>query len=37
LTEEQITTLIENKRVIGPERDVLEVLNAIKVYDNLNI
>lgn len=36
LTEEQITALIENKRVIGPEKDVLEVLNAIKVYDNLN-
>lgn len=35
LTEEQITALIENKRVIGPEKDVLEVLNAIKVYDNL--
>ena len=35
LTEEQITTLIENKRVIGPEKDVLEVLNAIKVYEKL--
>ncbi len=36
LTEEQITALIENKRIIGPEKDVLEVLNAIKVYDKLN-
>lgn len=36
LTEEQITALIENKRVIGPKKDVLEVLNAIKVYDELN-
>lgn len=36
LTEEQITALIENKRVIGPEKDVLEVLNAIKVYHELN-
>jgi Fic family protein len=35
LTEEQITALIENKRVIGPEKDVLEVLNAIKVYEQL--
>lgn len=35
LTEEQITALIENKRVIGPEKDVAEVLNAIKVYNNL--
>jgi Fic family protein len=36
LTEEQITALIENKRVIGPKKDVSEVLNAIKVYKNLN-
>lgn len=35
LTEEQITALIENKRVLGPEKDVLEVLNAIKVYEKL--
>ncbi|MFM1792550.1 MAG: hypothetical protein RLZZ252_904 [Bacteroidota bacterium] len=36
LTEEQITALIENKRVIGPEKDILEVLNAIRVYDKLH-
>jgi Fic family protein len=35
LTEEQITALIENKRIIGPKKDVVEVLNAIKVYENL--
>jgi Fic family protein len=35
LTEEQITALIENKKVIGPAKDILEVLNAIKVYDHL--
>lgn len=35
LTEEQITALIENKRIIGPEKDVTEVLNAIKLYDNI--
>jgi len=35
LSEEQITALIENKRVIGPEKDVMEVLNAIKVYEKL--
>lgn len=35
LSEKQITALIENKRVIGPEKDVLEVLNAIKVYEKL--
>ncbi|SCY99597.1 hypothetical protein SAMN02927903_03294, partial [Flavobacterium caeni] len=31
LSEEQITALIENKKVIGPEKDIIEVLNAIKV------
>jgi Fic family protein len=35
LTEEQITALLENKRVLGPKKDVLEVLNAIKIYENL--
>jgi len=35
LTEEQITALIENKRVIGPKKDILEVLNAIKLYENI--
>ncbi len=35
LTEEQVTAIIENKRVIGPKKDVLEVLNAINVYDSL--
>lgn len=36
LTEEQITALLENKRVIAPQKDILEVQNAIKVYDQLN-
>lgn len=36
LTEEQITALIENKRIIGPEKDVNEVLNAIRVYEQLD-
>jgi Fic family protein len=35
LTEEQITSLLENKRVNGPKKDVLEVLNAIKVYESI--
>ena len=34
-TEQQITDLIEKKRVIGPEKDILEVLNAIKLYQNI--
>lgn len=36
LSEEQITALLERKRVVGPKKDVLEVLNAIEVYENLN-
>jgi Fic family protein len=36
LTEEQITALLDNKRVIGPEKDVNEVLNAIQVYNQLH-
>ena len=35
LTQEQVTAIIENKKVIGPKKDVIEVLNAIKVYDSL--
>ena len=35
LTEEQITAIIENKRVIGPKKDIVEVVNAIKVYEQL--
>lgn len=36
LSEEQITAIIENKKVVGPKKDVIEVINAIKVYDNLS-
>ncbi|MCW3161799.1 Fic family protein [Chryseobacterium oryctis] len=36
LTEEQITAIIENKRVVGPEKDILEVLNALEVYKNIS-
>lgn len=35
LTEEQITALLEDKRVIAPQKDILEVQNAIKVYNHL--
>lgn len=35
LTEEQITALLEDKRVIGPTKDVSEVLNAIQVYERI--
>ncbi len=36
LTIEQITAIVENKRVIGPKKDILEVKNAIAVYDYLD-
>ena len=35
LSEEQITAIIENKRVVGPEKDIIEVLNALNVYKEL--
>ncbi|WP_162073948.1 Fic family protein [Chryseobacterium fistulae] len=35
LSEEQITAILENKRVVGPQKDILEVLNALEVYKNL--
>lgn len=36
LTVEQITDLINNKRVIAPQKDIQEVKNAIKVYSMLD-
>lgn len=33
LTQAQITAIIENKRVLGPAKDIAEVQNAIAVYD----
>lgn len=35
LTEEQIKALLENKRVLAPKKDIIEVQNAIKVYEKL--
>jgi Fic family protein len=35
LSEDQITAIIEHKRVIGPSKDIKEVENAIQAYDNL--
>lgn len=37
LSVDQVTALMENKRVIAPLKDILEVQNAINVYDNLHI
>lgn len=36
LSIEQITAIIENKRVTGPGKDILEVKNAIAVYDDMD-
>src|ERR1035437_5008172 len=36
LTIEQITDLINNKRVLAPQKDIIEVKNAIELYSKLN-
>ena len=36
LTERQVSALIDSKRVVGPERDILEVKNALAVYEALS-
>lgn len=36
LSEQQITAIIENKRVVGPKKDIIEVLNAVEVYDAID-
>jgi Fic family protein len=36
LSLDQVSALIDNKRVVGPQKDVKEVLNAISVYDQLS-
>ncbi len=36
LSVEQITALMDNKRVLAPQKDILEVQNAIATYDQLN-
>lgn len=34
---DQITAIVDNSRVIGPKKDILEVINAIEAYDNLSL
>jgi len=36
LTIEQITAILENKRIIGPQADIQEVKNAIETYEAFN-
>lgn len=35
LEVDQITLIVEGKRIIGPQKDILEVKNAIHVYDTI--
>jgi Fic family protein len=35
LALDQVTAILEGKRVIGPRREILEVQNAIKAYDKI--
>ena len=36
LSPDQITAILENKRVLGPESQIREVQNALSLYDSLN-
>lgn len=36
LTEEQVTAILENKKVLAPAKDIREVKNAIAVYEKIN-
>jgi Fic family protein len=36
LTVEQITDLLDNKRILAPRKDILEVKNAINAYNQLH-
>ena len=35
LSQEQVTAILDNKRVIAPQKEILEVRNAIRVYESL--
>lgn len=37
LSEEQITAILEGKRVIAPPKDILEARNAIKAYEQFEL
>jgi Fic family protein len=37
LTLNQVTDILEGKRVIGPSKDILEVKNALALYENLKV
>lgn len=35
-TEEQISAILENKKVIGSQKEIVEVQNAINIYENID-
>jgi Fic family protein len=35
LSMDQVTSILDNKRIIAPKKDILEVKNAIRTYENL--
>lgn len=35
LTPKQVTALLEKKRVLGPKNQILEVMNALELYDRM--
>jgi Fic family protein len=35
LSLDQVTAILDNKRIIAPEKDIAEVKNALKAYENL--
>lgn len=35
LSIEQITSILDNKKIIGPKKDILEVVNAIETYKRI--
>ena len=36
LSLDQVTAIIDNKRILAPKKDILEVKNAIKAYDSIS-
>jgi Fic family protein len=36
LSFDQVTAIIDNKRIVAPKRDILEVKNAIKAYNSIS-
>ena len=36
LSLDQVTAILDNKRIIAPKKDILEVKNAIRAYENLD-